>query len=95
MVWIVSYWTKLVWNDLEELKKNPHFSFLSRTNQLMEEFCMVTESSFFYGCLWECVLSSSTARLPAFTYVLSHYNKKQAMDDQLHFMGNSIDLLVS
>ena len=67
----------------------------SRTNQLLEEFCEATEPTFFYGCLWECVLSCSGARLPAFTFVLEHFNKKQSMDDQLHFMGSSLEVLVS
>ncbi|XP_013389897.1 LOW QUALITY PROTEIN: protein dopey-1-like [Lingula anatina] len=65
-----------------------------RTNSLLEEFCKVTDSTFFYGCLWECVLSAPTIRLPAVNYVLAHYNRKLSMEDQLYIMGTNIDIMV-
>ena len=33
-------------------------------------------------------------RLPAINFVVSHYIKKQSMEDQLFIIGTSIDLLV-
>lgn len=70
-------------------------SFFDRTNKVLEEFCEATEPSFFYGCLWECVLSFPAIRLAAITFVLAHFNRKRTMEDQLFFMGTSIDLLVT
>ena len=68
--------------------------FKFRTNKLLEEFCEAAEPTFFYGCLWECVLSFPAIRLAAITFVLEHFNRKRTMEDQLFFMGTNIDLLV-
>jgi len=65
-----------------------------RTVQLLEEFCEAAEPSFFYGCLWECVLASAANRLAGINFVLSHFNRKQSMEDQLFFMGTNLDILV-
>lgn len=61
---------------------------------LLEDFCLAAGSEYFYTCLWECVKSCPSVRLPAITYLLYHYNKKQTMEDQLFMMGLNIDLMV-
>ncbi len=66
-----------------------------RTDKLLGDFCEATEPTFFYGCLWECVLSFPAIRLAAINFVLDHFNRKHTMEDQLFFMGTNIDLLVS
>jgi hypothetical protein len=65
-----------------------------RTILLLEDFCQAAGSEYFYTCLWECVKSCPSVRLPAITYLLYHYNKKQTMEDQLFMMGLNIDLMV-
>ncbi|CAH1798856.1 unnamed protein product, partial [Owenia fusiformis] len=65
-----------------------------RTNALLEEFCEAADPIFFYGCLWECVLTCPSIRLPAATYALSHFNRRHTMEDQLYFIGTNIDLMV-
>ncbi|ELU14591.1 hypothetical protein CAPTEDRAFT_134195 [Capitella teleta] len=65
-----------------------------RTVALLEEFCEAAEPTYFYACVWECVLSSSAVRLAAINYVLLHFSRKQSMEDQIHFMGSNVDLLV-
>lgn len=69
-------------------------SMFFRTNRLLEDFTESAEPAFFYGCLWECVLTVPGVRLAAINFVVSHFNKKQTMEDQLHFMGTNIDVLV-
>ncbi|PSN50572.1 hypothetical protein C0J52_14759 [Blattella germanica] len=49
----------------------------------------------FYGCLWECLASNSGIRLPAISFVLTHFNKRQSMEDQLYVMGTNIDVMVN
>ncbi|XP_030749093.1 protein dopey-1 homolog isoform X2 [Sitophilus oryzae] len=66
-----------------------------RTNLLLENVCEGVEPAYFYTCIWQCVANNSPVRLPAITYVLSHYNRKLAMEDQLHLMGHDIGLMVS
>jgi len=66
-----------------------------RTTDLLEDFCEGVEPQFFYGCLWECVLASSTNRLAAINYVLSHFNRKQSLEDQIYFIGSNVNLLVN
>ena len=45
-------------------------------------------------CLWECVHSCPSVRLPAVTYLLAHYKKKKSMEDQLYMIGLNINLMV-
>jgi len=52
------------------------------------------EPQFFYGCLWECVLASPANRLAAINYVLSHFNRKKSLEDQMYFIGPNVNLLV-
>ncbi|XP_060070918.1 protein dopey-1-like [Ylistrum balloti] len=68
--------------------------YYDRTNGLLEDFCESAEPEYFYTCLWECVMSCPSVRLPAITFLLAHYNKKQTMEDQLYMMGLNIDLMV-
>ncbi len=69
--------------------------YWNRVRRLLDEFCESADKAYFHGCLWECVLSSPSVRLPAINYVLSRYNRKQTMEDQLYLMGTNIDLMVS
>ncbi|KDR16353.1 protein dopey-1 homolog isoform X2 [Zootermopsis nevadensis] len=66
-----------------------------RTNSLLEKVCNEVGRSHFYGCLWECLASNSGIRLPAISFVLSHFNKKHTMEDQLYIMGTNIDVMVN
>ncbi|XP_063217046.1 protein dopey-1 homolog isoform X2 [Bacillus rossius redtenbacheri] len=66
-----------------------------RTNSLLEKVCAEVGPSHFYGCLWDCLASNCSIRLPAISYVLSHFNKKLTMEDQLYIMGTNIDVMVN
>jgi len=48
----------------------------------------------FYGCLWKCIADNPLIRLPAFTYILSHFNRKISVEDQLYVLGPNVDLMV-
>lgn len=65
-----------------------------RTNVLLEKVCDGVQPNFFYGCLWECVLTNPSVRLPAILFVMAHFNKKQSMEDQLYIVGTNVDILV-
>ncbi|XP_015109292.1 protein dopey-1 [Diachasma alloeum] len=66
-----------------------------RTNSLLEKVCEGVGPPHFYACLWDCLASNSGIRLPAISFVLSHFNKKLPMDDQLFIMGTNPDIMVS
>ncbi|KAJ8966562.1 hypothetical protein NQ314_003457 [Rhamnusium bicolor] len=66
-----------------------------RTNLLLENVCEGVEPSYFYTCIWQCVANNSPVRLPAISYVLTHYSRKLLMEDQLYLMGHDIGLMVS
>ncbi|XP_031358362.1 protein dopey-1 homolog isoform X3 [Photinus pyralis] len=66
-----------------------------RTNALLEAVCDGVGPAWFYTCIWQCVKSNGPIRLPAITYVLSHYSRKISMEDQLFLIGNDIDIMVS
>lgn len=65
-----------------------------RTNALLEKVCEGVGPTYFYGCLWECVSCNSAIRLPAISFVLSHFNKKLTMEDQIYLMGTDINIMV-
>lgn len=66
-----------------------------RTTSLLEKVCDGVGPNHFYGCLWDCIAANSGIRLPAISYVLSHFNKRLSMEDQLFIMGTNVDIMVS
>ncbi|XP_014250328.1 protein dopey-1 homolog isoform X1 [Cimex lectularius] len=72
-------------------KNSDHFI---RTNELLENVCEGVGSTFFYGCLWECLTSNSYIRLPSIIFLLSHFDKKLPTEDQAHIMGNNIETML-
>ncbi|KAI5703359.1 hypothetical protein M8J75_010863 [Diaphorina citri] len=66
-----------------------------RTFSLLEKVCDGVGPRLFYGKLWECISTNSAVRLAAITYVLSHFDKRLSMEDQLHIMGTNVDVMVN
>lgn len=66
-----------------------------RTNILLEKVCDGVGAAKFYTCLWDCLSSNSTIRLPAICFILAHFNRKLSTEDQLHIMGTDIDVMVN
>ncbi|XP_070567212.1 protein DOP1A-like [Ptychodera flava] len=69
--------------------------YYERTNSLLEQVCGVTDRISFHTALWDCVLSSPIARLPAITFVLSYVSKSVPLEGQLYFMGNDTNRMVT
>lgn len=68
--------------------------YYERIDQLLMKVCDGVEKSFFYGCLWKCIMSNPSIRLPAICFIISHFNKKLTMEDQLYIIGTDIDTMV-
>lgn len=66
-----------------------------RTNSLLSKVCSAVSPIYFYTCLWECVATNSSIRLPAITYVIDHYNKRVGMSEQTYLMGRNVELMMS
>ncbi|XP_035911757.1 protein dopey-1 homolog isoform X2 [Anopheles stephensi] len=66
-----------------------------RTNQLLDKVCIAVQLECFYTCLWECIVTNASVRLPAITYVLEHYNKKMPCAAQRELLGSSVELMVN
>lgn len=66
-----------------------------RTNQLLDKVCIAVQLECFYTCLWECIVTNASVRLPAITYVLEHYDKKAPCVTQRELMGSSAELMVN
>jgi len=64
------------------------------TDRLLKGVRDQVGSDFFYGSLWKCILSNPNVRLPAVSFIVSHYNKKKKLEDQLYIMGNDRKSLV-
>jgi sialic acid synthase SpsE len=66
-----------------------------RTNTLLSQVCKAVSPIYFYTCLWECVATNSSIRLPAITYVIDHFNKRIGMSEQTYLMGRNVELMVN
>lgn len=66
-----------------------------RTNSLLGHVCNAVSPIYFYTCLWECVATNSSIRLPAVTYVIDHFNKRIGMSEQTFLMGRNVELMMS
>lgn len=66
-----------------------------RTNSLLSHVCNAVSPIYFYSCLWECVATNSSIRLPAITYVIDHYNKRVGMSEQTYLMGRNMELMMT
>ncbi|XP_035794385.1 protein dopey-1 homolog isoform X1 [Anopheles albimanus] len=66
-----------------------------RTNQLLDKVCVAVKQECFYTCLWECIVTNASVRLPAITYVVEHYDKKLPCSAQRELMGSSVELMVN
>ncbi|XP_053672469.1 protein dopey-1 homolog [Anopheles nili] len=66
-----------------------------RTNQLLDKVCIAVQLECFYTCLWECIVTNASVRLPAVTYVLEHYDKKVPCATQRELLGSSAELMVN
>uniref|UniRef100_A0A0P5JMF4 Dopey-1 n=1 Tax=Daphnia magna TaxID=35525 RepID=A0A0P5JMF4_9CRUS len=65
-----------------------------RTSTLFDKICNGVSANFFYGCLWKCIAENPQIRLPAYTYILSHFDRKLSIEDQLEILGQNIDLMI-
>lgn len=59
------------------------------------QVCLAVNPAYFYTCLWECVATNASIRLPAISYLLDHFNKRVGMQEQMSIMGKNHDVLVS
>lgn len=73
----------------------PGVDHFERTNSLLNQVCTAVSPTYYYTCLWECVATNSSIRLPAITYVIDHFNKRIGMSEQTFLMGRNIELMVS
>ncbi|XP_053683170.1 protein dopey-1 homolog isoform X2 [Sabethes cyaneus] len=66
-----------------------------RTSSLLDKVCAAVKPECFYTCLWECIVTNASVRLPAISYVLEHFDKKRPCAEQRELMGSSVELLVT
>lgn len=65
-----------------------------RTNSLLGHVCTAVSPINFYTCLWECVATNASVRLPAVSYLIEHFNKRLGMDGQKYVMGNNLEIMM-
>lgn len=66
-----------------------------QTNSLLEQVAKAVGEVCFYTCLWECVATNASIRLPAVSYILDHFNKRQSLERQAFFLGRNHDIMMS
>lgn len=69
--------------------------YFDRTNSLLGQVCTAVNPSYFYTCMWECVATNASIRLPAVSYLIDHFNKRLLMQEQLSIMGKNHDVLMA
>uniref|UniRef100_A0A6I8Q159 DOP1 leucine zipper-like protein B n=1 Tax=Xenopus tropicalis TaxID=8364 RepID=A0A6I8Q159_XENTR len=65
-----------------------------RTDQLLQRLAVVVGQDVFYGSLWGSVLVSSSIRLPASLFVVSHINKDLSAQSQSYMLGKDQELAI-
>ncbi|OCT93786.1 hypothetical protein XELAEV_18011457mg [Xenopus laevis] len=65
-----------------------------RTDQLLQRLAVVVGQDVFYGSLWGSVLVSSSIRLPASLFVVSHINKDLSVQSQSYMLGKDQELAI-
>ncbi|XP_065293600.1 protein DOP1A isoform X1 [Dermacentor albipictus] len=68
--------------------------YYERTDKLLLDVCVAVEKSYFYGSLWKCILCNPGIRQAAINFIVSHYNRRLSMEDQLYVIGTDIDSMV-
>lgn len=66
-----------------------------QTNSLLEQVSRAVGEVCFYTCLWECVATNASIRLPAVSYILDHFKKRQTLEQQKFFLGRNHDIMMS
>ncbi|XP_055624069.1 protein dopey-1 homolog isoform X2 [Toxorhynchites rutilus septentrionalis] len=66
-----------------------------RTSSLLDKVCAAVKPECFYTCLWECIVTNASVRLPAMSYVVERFDKKRTCAEQKELMGSSVELLVT
>ncbi|KAM3934613.1 protein DOP1B [Leptodactylus fuscus] len=65
-----------------------------RTDVLLQKLSMVIGPEVFYSSLWGSVLVSSSIRLPASLFVVSHINRDVSANAQSYMLGNDKQLAI-
>uniref|UniRef100_T1KPJ2 Uncharacterized protein n=1 Tax=Tetranychus urticae TaxID=32264 RepID=T1KPJ2_TETUR len=60
------------------------------TDNLLKKVCEGVGKHFFYGALWRVILIDSSVRLPAISFITSHFVKKKSLEEQLYIKGTSL-----
>jgi hypothetical protein len=66
--------------------------FFDRTYNLLQNICEQTAKEFFFTSIWSTMLFSQNIRFAAIQFILSYYDKKKSMEDQLFLIGRLFGL---
>ncbi|CAG0914057.1 unnamed protein product [Notodromas monacha] len=69
--------------------------YYQRTVTLLDNICGRVNPCSFYGSVWKCAFENNSVRLAAVNLILSRFNRKLSMEDQLHLLGPDLDLVVA
>ena len=76
---------------LPGLEENSEFHQI--TENLLKQICDGVSRDYFYGALWRCVLNNPSVRLPAVSFIISQFNKKKGLEEQIYIMGTNPDTI--
>uniref|UniRef100_A0A5S6Q960 Dopey_N domain-containing protein n=1 Tax=Trichuris muris TaxID=70415 RepID=A0A5S6Q960_TRIMR len=62
--------------------------------KLLNDVCDQVGSDLFFTCLWNCACCCHATRLPALTFLLSKFEKKAPIEDQLYLIGIDMNVMV-
>lgn len=65
------------------------------TETLLKDVCEGVGKTFFYSSIWRCILYNPSVRLAGVTFVLSQFNKKKGLEEQIFILGNNGETFVS
>lgn len=68
--------------------------YYDRICALLDNLANRIDKFYFYTCIWSAIHLVGTARYPALTFILNHFDKRRTMEDQLYLMGSSVETMV-
>ncbi|KFD57066.1 hypothetical protein M513_01951 [Trichuris suis] len=68
--------------------------FYDQCMKLLNDLCDQVGSDLFFTCLWNCACCCQATRLPALTFLLSKFEKKAPIEDQLYLIGTDMNVMV-
>jgi hypothetical protein len=68
--------------------------YYNRLIILLDNLANRIDEFYFYTCIWSAIRSVASVRYSAITFIMSHFDKRKNLEDQIYLMGLSVEIMV-